>query len=361
MNPEMRNSRVTQLMSGFFDGALEGRYKPLATLESELDLVFRTTTWGFREILLVIAVARLLDSNYHGSKGFYDCNPRSLYEGPIRAALLARGVPHRKSGPLNVAKAAKAINEEWAAQREPQGAARAVVKVVAALDRMGAKELENFAGVLHARFLEEAVSVRALVVEARPESDPGYLLRVCMTMISRTPDGGNTAQRAIGLMMAAYHEILGTGVEVIGHLDRASVTTTTSKKAGDISEGDHERRTIYEVTTKPFGAERMREAYEGACAFDEANDCVTAEIIVICRPDDAPAHLKETGALLYLGTATYQDLSFHFVDIDEWLAGQLLRMPALARLDFYRALSEYVNEASTAVAVKKLWRKLHDE
>lgn len=359
MNPQMRNNRASALMTGFFDAALAGKFNPLATLESDIDLVFRTTTWGFREILMVASIARLLDESYQASKGFYDCKPRSLYEGPIRAALRERGVPHRKSGPLNVAKATKAINAEWAAQREPQDAALAVVKIVGAVDRMSRAELENFAVALHARFLEEATGVRELIVEARPEADPAYLLRLSSDVIKHAPDGGNTAQRVVGLMMAAYHETLETGIEVSGHLDRASVTTTTSKKAGDISEGDGELRTVYEVTTKHFGSERMREAYEGARSFDEANDCVTSEIIVICRPEDAPDDLEETGTVLYLGSATYQDLSFHFVDIEEWIAGQLLRMPATARLEFYRAFSEYVNEPSTAVVVKKLWRELH--
>lgn len=361
MKAEERAPVVGGLMARFFDLALKGKFKPLAGLEANLDLVFRTSTWGFREILMVIVIARLLRPEYKASKAFYDCNPRPLYEGPIRRAFQERGIPHRKSGPLNVAKAAKAINMEWAAQREPHEAAVAVVRIVSAIDSMTKASLGNFAIALHARFLEEAEAIHEYVVEARPEADPRFLVELCKNMIDVAPDGGNTAQRLIGLMIASYHDVFSTGIEVSGHLDRASVTTTTSKKAGDISEAHDGVRVVYEVTTKAFGRDRIQEAYDAARAFDDENSCVTPEIIVICRPQDAPDGMEESSIASYIGSLTYRDMAFHFADVDEWLAGQLLRMPAEARLEFYRAANDYVNEPSTALKVKKLWQRLHDE
>ena len=117
MTPGERNQKVEKQLDELFDKAAEKQFKALdGEIAKELDLVFSCKTWGFREILLVIVHARLLDPEYRASVSFYDCNPRPLFEGPIRTALSKRGIPHRQSGPLNIAKAAQAINGYWAAR-----------------------------------------------------------------------------------------------------------------------------------------------------------------------------------------------------------------------------------------------------
>jgi hypothetical protein len=355
-----RDERVEDLLRRAFVKAAEGSFTPMPAIEADLDAVFGTSAWGFREILLVIGVAMLENSGYRASRAFYDCNPRALFEGPIRSMLMEQGVPHRKSGPLNVAKATLAINEEWAAQRRPSTAAQATVRIVIRLEEMSRRKLENFLLVLLARLLKEANQVRRLVVEARPESDPVNLYRLAKALIDREPDAGNTPQRIVGLMMVAYHQVHGTGVRVEGYEDRASVTTTTSKKAGDIAEvSENAPLVVYEVTVKPFGKNRVSESYSAIRDYDEANGTTTAEIIVLCRQQDVHPEAQH-GLGVHLGVVEYQDLTFRFVDIYGWMLSQLLRMSPKARLEFYRLLNEYMSNPNTSVRVKTLWRELNE-
>lgn len=113
---EKRNVKIDNLMEELIQKAQKDEFKIKTSEEWKLKTVCATTIWGFREILLVICVARIMDSSFSASTNFYACNPRALFEGPIRNALSRVGIPHRKSGPLNIAKATVGINQQWAGQ-----------------------------------------------------------------------------------------------------------------------------------------------------------------------------------------------------------------------------------------------------
>jgi hypothetical protein len=358
-----RDDEVTALLDRLFARAEGGRYAADAAVEADLDHLFSMGAWGFREILLVVAIARLRDPDYRASTGFYDCNPRALYEGPIRAALRARRVPHMKSGPLNVAKASKGINQEWAAQRRPKGAGERVVRLVDRMERASAEELEDIAVAALARFLRAAAQAAALAVEAQPEADPARLYSFCERLIDEAPDAGNTPQRVVGLLLQSYHEQLQTGVQVSGHEDRASVTSTTGKKPGDILEAqaDGTLLSVYEVSVKTFGEARVIDCHESIRAYCERTGADVPEVTVVCRREDRhPGAAAATVSALHLGTLAFHGLTFHFVNIYEWVMAQLLRMPPDARLAFYAGLGEYVADPSTAEGVKRCWKALHE-
>ena len=68
-----RNTGVSALVESFFAKHAE------ATSDSKLDdrlhVIFSTPVWGYREILLVMTVGKILNSKYKPSVGFYACNP----------------------------------------------------------------------------------------------------------------------------------------------------------------------------------------------------------------------------------------------------------------------------------------------
>ena len=230
-----------------------------------LDNLFTTTAWGFREILLVVIVAMKLDVNYRASSGLYACNPRAIYEGPIKEFLIDNNIPHRKSGPLNVAKATEGLNAAWAAQRRPIVAAENVVHILAVLESGTPDSIVDDIGVsLLRRLIAETERVEKLNVDIEPSSDPNWLYYVSRELISRTPDAGNTPQKIAALLLWNYHLSMHTGIRVTGGEDRASVTSTTSKKPGDVNEESSttgEIYKVYEITVKPFGLDRIRDSY----------------------------------------------------------------------------------------------------
>lgn len=363
MNPHDRNEAVSQAINSYFDRAKEA--KDVTTeekIESDLDLLFSTTSSGFREVVLVVLHARLVDNEYQASLDFYACKPRALYEGPIRTALIERAIPHRKSGPLNVAKAVKAINDEWAEPKEE--AAAATVRLVKRIEQMSAEELDAFALAFHRKLLDAAVAAASLNVELEPESDPLFLFALTVSMIREVPDAGNTPQRIAGLLLHSYHEDVGSGVTVAGWEDRASVTSTTSKKAGDIAEERKDGTIIqcYEVTVKAFGESRVEECTESFIEYNTATKSQIAEVVVLCRPGDCHPDAKtDDDSDLLLGTYVHRGFTYQFVDLYEWIIAQLLRMAPSARMAFFRGLHDYVNHPNTAEAVKKFWKSFHEK
>lgn len=349
------------MLDEFFKHAANAEYDALdPTTEHEIEQLFSTTTRGLREIVLVIAIGRLLYPAYNAYTAFYDCEPRALYEQAIRAALQKHNIPRGKSGPLNVAKATKGIDESWAAQRRPRDVAQVVVELTKKLDSYTEQQLSNFVIVLIARFLQEAERIGDLAVSIDIENNPAYIFKLCQSLIKDVPDRGNTPQVIVGYLLEAYHEDLQTNIMVSGHEEGASVTNTTSKKPGDIVEAQPDGTIvcIYEVTVKKFDNNRIRDSYESMRSYVGDSDDKTLEVIVICRIEDHPENVEQGQVShSYLGELQYETITYHFIDIYEWVMTQLVRMPPSARLAFTEKLQQYIAETNTAEQVKQYWKQ----
>jgi len=360
-----RNARVTTILNSIFASANNPEYIINdSDYRSSLNRLFNTTAWGFREILLVVVVGMQLDNNFRASTGFYDCNPRAIYEGPIKEFLIAKEIPHRKSGPLNVAKATVGLDATWATQRRPADVAAEVVKIIAFMEKNSSdisKRSFKVGVSLMRKLMEQTQRLEALAVEIDPTADPDHLYHLCFELISKTPDAGNTPQKITAFLLKNYHRFLFTGIEVTGEEDRASVTSTTSKKPGDVNEEKNGRiYKVYEVTVKPFDLARIRDSYDCISIYNSEHDSDINEIIVICRPEDCPEGMQRSGLRGYLGSYSYQEVIYYFWDINEWVANTLQRMTADGRIGFYQSLNSYIAEINTAETVKVLWRQLHE-
>ncbi len=350
-----RNTGVSALVESFF--TKHSKATSNSKLDDRLHVIFSTPVWGYREILLVMTVGRILNSKYKPSMGFYACNPRALYERPIRTVLGNHSIPHRKSGPLNVAKATAGINDQWAAQRRPANVASEVVALTRLIEKYSKADLENFGRILAGKFLQEAHRVADLIVNIDPKTDPVYLSNLSRYLIDSVPDAGNTPQRICGLLLEAYHQGR-SNIIITGHEDRASVTSTTSKKPGDINEetSDGKVLLVYEVTVKPFNFSRMTESYEAVKAYNVIASSEIQEVQVICRKTDSLAILPDGEDKILIGKFEYQDLTYFFLDIYQWITANLLRMPSESRASFFGKLSTYVSHPNTAEKVKVFWK-----
>lgn len=360
-----RNVQVSRLLNFLYEKAENVEYGiDESFYKVSLDKLFDTDAWGFREILLVVIIGMLLDSDFRASTGLYDCNPRAIYEGPIKNFLIEKEIPHRKSGPLNVAKAAVGLNGTWAAQRRPRDVADEVVKLVDYIEKGGkdrTHRIENVGVSLFRRLIEHSNNIEELAIDINPSSDPEFLYFLCCELIEKTPDAGNTPQRIAAYLLKNYHRFLNTGVVVTGEDDRASVTSTTSKKPGDINEENPEGcvRKVYEITVKPFDLARIRDSFDCVSTYNANNSADIQEIIVICRKNDCPSDMKSSGLNGYLGSYVYQNIVYYYWEIYEWVASTLQRMTPDGRLAFYTELNSYIDDMNTAENVKRLWRSLH--
>lgn len=156
---------------------------------------------------------------------------------------------------------------------------------------------------------------------------------------------------------------MNTGIIVTEEKDRASVTSTTSKKTGDVNEesADGNIYKVYEITVKPFDIARIRDSYDCVNTYNQSSNADLNEIIVICRPEDCPTEMKKSTTHVYMGSYEYQDIIYYYWNIYEWVCETLQRMTFKARSSFYTNLNNYISDINTSETVKKLWLKLHSK
>jgi hypothetical protein len=357
MSKALRNQAVIDFMSSFFERAASGKFEIPLHVDTLLSKVFLGAIWGFREILMVITIARLLDPNYKASTSFYECNPRAIFEGPIREMFGKFNIPHRQSGPLNIAKATIGINSQWAAQRRPAELAQATLQLVNYLEGLDKRELEEFSVALHAKFLEEAKRVANHSLSTPTGLSIEYLLNFSIGLIQMAPDGGNTPQRIVGYLLESLNQQFDGRLTIEGHTDRASTTNTTSKKAGDIVESLNGKViNVYEVTVKPFGSQRLREAVDSINAYNSVNEDLISEVKVICRKEDCHDFSPRGG--LFMTEVFSNGVRFVFLDIAMVVESLLSQLNEHHRVLFLSKLQQYASHHNTAEKVKTAWQTL---
>jgi hypothetical protein len=353
-----RNSEIYRTLIGFLkDKKPEAKFSEPFKSE-EVESLFQTSIWGHREIILTILLARLFDPSFKASEDFYKCNPRSIFEKPIRKALREYGIPHRKSGPLNVAKNSKKINRDWATDKHGGGIAMNVVKIVKEIELVPKDALEKFASTYIARYKKEAKRIREMNVKLPPQENPTYISKLCVDLINTVPDGGATPQIIIGLLMESSAKDRESNVTVSGHKDSVSTTNTTSKKPGDIIEKVNGiSELIYEVTTKKFSDDRLIESYEAVMDYNKNLN----HVIVICRPQDVPEAIGNAEPSYIMAKTQYRELTYYFVNIYDYVRSSILLLTSSGRKVFYDELISYVNVTNTAEKVKKYFKQWHAE
>ena len=360
-----RSQLVKNILNTLYEKASDKHlYIDESLYKSSLDRLFETTAWGFREIILVVIVGMNLDISYRASSELYKCKPRAIYEGPIKEFLIENSIPHRKSGPLNVAKATEGLNAAWAAQRRPRDVAENVVQIINIMEREIESGIVDNVGIsLLRRLIAENKRVEELSVIIEPTSNPEWLYHLSHELISKTPDAGNTPQKIAALLLWNYHLAIHTKIKVTGGDDRASVTSTTSKKPGDVNEESTETGEIYkvyEITVKPFDLARIRDSYDCVKIYNDNNNTHISEIVVICRLEDCPNGMKKSGLQFCLGNYEYQNMVYYYWDIFEWCSYMLQLMTPEARKNYYHLLNTYIADINTAESVKFLWHDLHN-
>ena len=364
MDLALRERKITAYLEKLYSEASnKGTDLSGAPCRESLDSLFDTSAFGFREVLLTSIVGIYLDNSFKPSTRFYDCNPRAIYEGPIKNFLLLKGIQHTKSGPLNVAKATPGLNDTWARQRRPFEVADSVVKLIEYIEKGDSVNRAHTIGVsLMQKLIQDSEEVKSLDIEVEPTSDPDFLYGLCKTLIIDTPDSGNTPQKLSALLLSNYHQSLKTGIIVTGGQDRASVTSTTSKKPGDINEEskDGDIYKVYEVTVKKFDEARILDSFDSIVKYNDNHNTNIHEVVVICRKDDCPTEMTKSGLTGYLGRYQYRGVEYYYWDIFEWISSMLQRMTESARKNFYQELNSYINEVNTSRVVKEKWRMLHE-
>ncbi len=261
---------------------------------------------GFRGVVVTALTGLHLDGEYDPVNNFYGCNPRSIFEGGIWYALQENGIPCGKSDPLNVAKNANKLNDEWAKGRRPQSAAMAVVKflniVMSSAQEKRARLIDYF--FFRLWIYAESVTSFELVEVVYSAESRQILGNKLVRFTLKYPESGNLPQYlASQLLLGVFGR---SKIKVIGGDESAFGTNTTSKKPADIwLEIDGVQTNLYEITVKAVAKKRLDDSLDALKSTGHLNHSVT----FICRlPIDVSALDVVDGSYTYRGKV------FDFVD-----------------------------------------------
>jgi hypothetical protein len=358
MNVSERNGLIDKLVR---TRILAVRGQKLDDVRTQLfDELCNTGSSGFREVVLTCAVAWGVGIDFDPSIDFYQCNPRAIFENAIRPVLVQFKLPHKKSGPLNVAKNIKMLNKDWASGRRPQLAATAAVQVLERLIKFRStdspQEFRNrtiiVLDVILMYLIAEAEALTALEVVPRTDMSLYCVHELLNQFIVYAADAGNTPQMIVGLVLNQLHLSDGLKLNFEG---RACETNLTAKKPADIwlEAPDNKILHLYEVTVKPIDQNRLEDSADSVIAHGRGFN----EVVWLCRiPTDI-----ETLNLSKGGIKEWKGVRFEFVDLSQWLLCVLELIGSGGRESLILALNAYVASPNVSKNTKEVWKRLNTE
>src|SRR5690606_2056920 len=228
------------------------------------------------------------------------------FEEGIWYALQENGIPCGKSDPLNVAKNANQLNEDWAQGRRSQVAAMAVVKFLRlVMDSNKAKR----ARLIDYFFYRLWSYAQGISVYQLAEVDSSNISRQAagsrlVEFTLKYPESGNLPQHLIAQLLSKLFQA--SKIEVVGGNESVFGTNTTSKKPADIwLEVDGIQTNLYEITVKPVSKKRLDDNLDALRSTGHLNHSVT----YICRMDLDIRDLDVVD-----GSFQYNGKRFDFVD-----------------------------------------------
>jgi len=304
---------------------------------------------GFRGVVVTALTGIHLDESYDPLNNFYGCNPRSIFEEGIWYALQENGIPCGKSDPLNVAKNANQLNEDWAQGRRPQAAAMAVVKflrlVVGSNKAKRARLIDYFFFRLWSYAQDISVYQLAKVDATNISRQAAGSRLVEFTL--KYPESGNLPQYLIAQLLLRLFQA--SKIEVVGGDESVFGTNTTSKKPADIwLEVDGVQTNLYEITVKPVSKKRLDDSLDALRSTGHLNHSVT----FICRMD-----LDVRDLDVREGSFQYKGKRFDFIDYRPFCLSLCALLSDEEFSTILKNIAAFVQDKNISMKTKSGWNE----
>ncbi len=327
-------------------------FGPDTTIHKLLTDLIVVNAKGFRGVVVTALTGLHLNDSYDPLNNFYGCNPRSIFEGGIWYALQENGIPCGKSDPLNVAKNANQLNEDWAQGRRPQSAAMAVVEFLRLIMEANKSKRARLIDYFFYRLWRYSQTITGFQL-AQIESSDHTNQTIGSKLVDFTlkyPESGNLPQYLTAQLLAVLFRTSET--EVVGGDESVFGTNTTSKKPADIwLETEGIPTNLYEVTVKPVSLKRLDDSLD-ALHFTGHLDY---PITFICRLDlDVQALSLENGSFQYKGKR------FDFIDYRSFCLSVFALLNEEGCLAVLENIAEFVQDKNISIRTKSGWNEFFE-
>lgn len=328
-------------------------FPPASPIHKLLTDLIEVNSKGFRGVVVTALTGMHLDESYDPLNDFYGCNPRSIFEKGIWYALQENGVPCGKSDPLNVAKNANQLNEDWAQGRRPQIAAMAVVgflRLVTKSNKFKRARLIDYFFYRLWSYSQSVSNYQLAEVDAKNTSRQKFGCKLVEFSL-KYPESGNIPQFLVAQFLSELFR--SSEIQVIGGDKSVFGTNTTSKKPADIwLEVGGVQTNLYEVTVKPISKKRLDDSIDALQSTGYVNHSVT----FICRMDLDVQELEVVN-----GSFLYKGKRFDFID---YRAFCLSLCTLLSDKDFAAVannIAAFVQNKNISMRTKAGWNEFFGE
>ncbi len=308
---------------------------------------------GFRGVVVTALTGIHLDEGYDPLNNFYGCNPRSIFEGGIWYALQENGIPCGKSDPLNVAKNANQLNEDWAQGRRPQTAATAVVEFLRIVMKSSKVKRARLIDYFFYRLWAYAMSIANYqLVDVDPSSRSRQMLgNKIIRFTLKYPESGKLPQFLISQLLLGVFDASTVGV--IGGGESVFATNTTSKKPADIwLEVNGAPTNLYEITVKPVSKKRLDDSLDALKSTGHLNNSVT----FVCRME---MDIKELDVVD--GSYEYKGKRFDFIDYQFFCQSLCALLSDKGFSTILNSMSQFVRDMHVSMETKTGWNEFFAE
>lgn len=356
MNVSERNALAKQFItdrldsvSNFNENYFSSNLANYPRVSTILENLIEVKAMGFRGVVATAITGKYLDSDYDPLTNFYGCNPRSIFEQGIFYGFEGR-VPCGKSDPLNVAKNAKVLDEEWANGKRPHIAALAVVEYLRELDR-AVTNWEILVDFFFFRLKSYADKVASIPIAVPTESGLSNQLFASklVRFVNEYPESGTVPQLVVYKLL--YGIYADSSVNVDGGGESVFGTNTTSKKPADLWLSiDGEIFNLFEVTVKKVNYKRLDDCLQSLSSVGYLGH----QISFICRLPTDVAELQG----YQNGVLTYKGKTFNFVDIDCFIRTTIALLSGDQIKNVQKSFIEFLGEINRPIATKEGWSKI---
>ncbi|WP_370614437.1 hypothetical protein NMD21_22045 [Citrobacter portucalensis] len=315
------------------------------------DLIY-VSARGFRGIVATALTGKYLDPNYDYLNNFYDCSPRSIFEQGIFYAFQEMEIPSGKSDPLNVAKNNNVLDENWTKGKRPQKAALAVITLLRKIYNEKNTEIQSKT-INYFFYRLYTYSLECGSIVTKPINKESILNQSIASKLVRFslqyPESGTVPQFVISCLLSAVYN--SSTIKVVGGEDSVFGTNTTSKKPADVwLEENGNIYNLYEITVKKIDIKRLDDSIQAL----SDTDCLDKTVIFICRiPEDISTLEGYQNGIL-----TYNNKSFNFIDISEFIRSTIALLPPETIKKVITKIEDFIGSFMRPTKTKEGWNTL---
>lgn len=319
-------------------------------LSSMLDRLIDVKSVGFRGIVATAITGKYLDSSYDPLNDFYGCSPRSIFEKGIFYGFENR-VPCGKSDPLNVAKNANVLDEEWAKGKRPASAALAAVGYLREIEKADDKVSEILIDFFFFKLKKHADRIANIPIAVPQESGLSNqrFASKLVRFVNEYPESGTVPQFVIyRLLHEVYAESL---IKVDGGDESVFGTNTTSKKPADLWLALNDSPfNLFEVTLKKVDYKRLDDCLQSLSSMG----MLAHQVSFICRLPTDITELNEYQD----GVLKYKGKTFNFIDINSFIKVSTVLLSDSQIQHLQHMLLAFVGHINRPIATKEGWSKV---